>query len=104
MAKVKAIFFLPLRDNDGRDLLTEIKGVEVELYMTFVGFTRMGVVTGAYLMKDGTRSDDELMSYFLVLDEERVPELREVLTRFKGKTTQEAIYFELQYNTVIDFI
>jgi hypothetical protein len=104
MAKVKATFFLPLRDNDGRDLRPEIRGAEVELYSAFVGFTRMGVVTGAYVMTDGTRSDDELMSYFLMLDEERIPELREVLTRFKGKTTQEAIYFELQYNTVIDFI
>ena len=55
-------------------------------------------------MTDGTRSDDDLRSYFLVLDEERVPELREILARFKAKTTQEALYFELQYNTVIDFI
>ena len=104
MAKVKAVFFLPLRDNDGRDLTVELKGVEVELFATFVTFTRTGIVSGAYLMTDGTRSDDDLRSYFLVLDEERVPELREILARFKAKTTQEALYFELQYNTVIDFI
>ena len=104
MAKVKAVFFLPLRDNDGRDLDAEIKAVEVELYATVVGFTRSGDVTGAYQMADGSIAEDASREYFVVLDESRLDELKDVVRRFKAKTTQEAIYFEVQYNTVVDFI
>lgn len=104
MANVKAVFFLPLRDNDGRDLDAEIKAVEVELYATVVGFTRSGDVTGAYQMTDGTIAEDASRSHFVVLDDSRLDELRDVLRRFKAKTTQEAIYFEVQYNTVVDFL
>ena len=104
MAKVKAAFFLPLRDNDGRELDGEIKAAEVELYATVVGFTRSGDVTGAYQMADGTIAEDQSRSYFVVLDESRLEEVKDVLRRFKAKTTQEALYFEVQYNTVVDFI
>ena len=104
MAKVKVVFFVPLLDNDGRDLAHETSDLQVEIFDTFVAFTRSGLVTGAYLMADGRRADDELWSYFVVLEEERVSELREIIARFKAKTTQEWIYFELQYNTFIKFV
>lgn len=104
MAKVKAAFFLPLRDNDGRTLQAEIDEAEFELYSTFVGFTCTGVVRGTYRMADQTKAEDTCLSYFVVLDEGRLDELKNVLRRFKAKTTQEALYFEVQYNTVVDFL
>ena len=104
MAKLKAVFFLPLLDNDGRDLSQEISDLEFEMFATFVAFTRSGLVTGAYLMADGRRMDDELWSYFVVFEENRIPELRDIIARFKAQTTQEWIYFELQYNTFVDFV
>lgn len=44
MAQVKAVFFLPLLDNDGRDLSAERGVVEDELFMLFVGWTFLGLV------------------------------------------------------------
>jgi len=93
-----------LLDNDGRELSREISDLEFEKFATFVAFTRTGLVTGAYLMADGRRMDDELWSYFVILDEARVTELRGIVARFKAKTTQEWIYFELQYNTSVKFV
>jgi len=33
MAEVKAVFYLPLRDNDSRDLTAEAEAVKTELYL-----------------------------------------------------------------------
>jgi hypothetical protein len=104
MAKVKSVFFLPLRDNDGRTLQAEIDEAEFELYSTFVGFTCSGTVRGTYQMADRSKAEDTCLEYFVVLDETRLDELKDVLRRFKAKTTQEALYFEVVYNAVVDFI
>ena len=55
-------------------------------------------------MTDGTRSIDEHRAYAVMTDDSQISEIEEILRRFKAKTTQEAIYFEVQYNTVVDFI
>jgi hypothetical protein len=99
MAKVKAVFFLPLRDNDGRDLTAERKAAEDDLFTLFVGWTCLGEVQGAYRMADGTRSLDDHRAYAVMTDDTRIADIEDVLRRFKAKTTQEAIYLELQYNT-----
>lgn len=104
MAQVKAVFFLPLLDNDGRDLTVERGTVEDELFMLFVGWTFLGLVQGAYRMTDGTRSIDEHRAYAVMLDDTRLPELEDVLRRFKANTTQEAIYLEVQHNTEMRLI
>lgn len=96
MAKVKALFYLPLKDNDGRDLGVEIEDVRTELYVRFVGWTFFGYVKGAYRMADGSQALDESGAYVVVLDETRIPELEQILRDFKGKTLQEAIYLEIQ--------
>jgi hypothetical protein len=46
MRQVKAIFFIPLKDNDERDLKPEITALETGLYATFVGWTMTGTVKG----------------------------------------------------------
>jgi hypothetical protein len=104
MAKVKTVFYLPLKDNDGRDLAAEIEDVRTELYVRFVGWTFLGYVKGAFRMADGTPALDECGAYVVILDESRVPELEQVLRDFKGKTLQEAIYLEIQRDVDVRFI
>src|SRR4051794_20072989 len=104
MAQVKAVFYIPLRDNDGRDLAAESEDLRMELYLRFVGWTFLGYVKGAYRMADGTQALDESGSYTVTLDESRLPELEQTLLTFKNKTTQEAIYLEIHRNVEVRFL
>jgi hypothetical protein len=104
MARVKTLFYIPLKDNDGRDLTAEIEELQTELYVRFVGWTFMGYVKGAYRMADGTQALDESGAYVVVLDEARLPELEQVLRDFKGKTLQETIYLEIHRDVDVRFI
>lgn len=94
MAQVKAVFYVPRKDNDGRDLRAEIEDLRAELFLRFLAWTFLGYVTGAYRMADGAQALDVSASYAIVLDEAHLPELEQVLREFKGKTLQEAIYLE----------
>lgn len=104
MADVKAVFFVPLRDNDGRDLVAEIDEMEAELFVQFAGWTFQGYVKGAFQMADGSRSLDESAAYAVVLDEQAIGDLEQILREFKGKTKQEAIYLEIHRDIDIRFI
>lgn len=95
MTKVKAVFFVPTVDNDGRELDAEIDDLEMELTLTFAGWTCQGYVQGKYKMADGSHADDVNASYFVVFEESRIHELKEILRAFKKKTLQEAIYLEI---------
>ena len=104
MAQVKLVFYLPLRDNDGRELTAEISEVETELVVRFGGWTLLAVVKGMYMMADQTPVHDESNAYAVVTEESRIAEVESLLRTFKSKTTQEAIYFEVQYNTDVRFL
>jgi hypothetical protein len=104
MAQVKALFYLPMRDNDGRDLSIEIEDVRAELYVRFVGWTFMGYMKGAYRMADGSQSLDESEAYVVVLEDARIGELEQVLRDFKAKTSQEAIYLEIHRDVDVRFV
>ena|SRR5438876_12275288 len=104
MAKVKAVFYLPLVDNDGRVLADDIGRVEVELYLRFVGWTFLGYVKGAFQMADGSKSLDESAAYAVVVEDSRLPELEEVLRAFKRQTKQEAIYLEIHRDVDVRFV
>jgi NADPH-dependent ferric siderophore reductase len=54
--------------------------------------------------KDLKPTFDVCNSYMLVTDEARIPELEAILREFKAKTTQEAIYLEIQRNVDVRFI
>lgn len=104
MAQVKMVFYLPLRDNDGRELRAEIAETEMELVTRFGGWTLIAVVKGMYMMADKTPVHDESNAYAVVTDESRIAEVESLLLAFKAMTTQEAIYFEVQYNTDVRFL
>jgi len=48
MARIKAWFPIPLKDNDGRELTLEIEDLRAELLITFTGRSFVGYVQGAY--------------------------------------------------------
>ena len=104
MADVKALFYLPLRDNVGRDVTEEIEALEAELFVLFSGWTFQGYVKGAYRMADGTQSLDESSAYVVVCDESRIAELEQLLRDFKSKTSQETIYLEIQRDVDVRFV
>src|SRR5688572_15496839 len=104
MARVKALFYVPLKDNDGRDLTAETEDLRTELYVRFVGWTFLGYVKGAWRMADGTQALDESGAYIVILDDSRLSELEQVLRDFKGKTLQEAIYLEIHRDIDVRFI
>jgi hypothetical protein len=104
VAQVKMVFYLPLRDNDGRELRAEIAETEMELVTRFGGWTLIAVVKGMYMMADKTPVHDESNAYAVVTDDSRIAEVESLLKAFKAKTTQEAIYFEVQYNTDVRFL
>lgn len=104
MADVKALFYLPLRDNDGRELLNEIQALQVELFVRFAGWTFQGYVKGAYRMADGSQATDEHAAFVVVLNEDRLGELEDLLRDFKSQTLQESLYLEIQRDVDVRFI
>lgn len=91
---VKATFYLPLQDNDGRDLSAEIQAAEDECFVAFGVWTQVGFFKGAWRMESGLKQVDTHAVYSIVLERSRLPELEAILRRFKARTTQEAIYLE----------
>src|SRR5579871_1371423 len=104
MGKVKADFFVPVKDNDGRTLQAEIDDLEMDMTIRFVGWTFQGYVRGNYQMADGTRCMDVNASYFVVMERSRIDQLIEILRVFLGKTLQESIYLEIHENIEFRFI
>jgi hypothetical protein len=100
----KATFFLPIKDNDGRELAVEQEVVRKKVYDLFDGWTFIGYVEGAFRMADGTQALDRSAAYVVVLEESRVDELEAVLREFKAKTLQQAIYLEIQRGVEFRFL
>ncbi len=101
---VKVVFYLPLKDNDGRDLSREIEEAEAELFVLFGAWTLHGYIKGSYQMASGLAAIDESAWYSVLIEESQVPDVESVLRTFKGKTTQEAIYFEIQRDIDMRYI
>ena len=104
MATVKATFLLPVRDNDGRELISEIEETRSQLYMAFRAYTNEGFVHGSYEMPDGSEAADIHQKFTLLLDESRLHELEELIKGFKVKTIQETMYLEIQHGVELRLI
>lgn len=98
MGLVKATFFLPQRDNGGRDLREEISGVEDDCFLAFGAGTFSGHFKGVWRIESGERRIDTSAAYMVIVDEGGLEELEEILRRFKAKTTQEAIFLEVEHD------
>jgi len=104
MAEVKARFFLPVRDNDGRVLREEIEAVENALFANFGGWTSEGYVQGAYRMADQSRSLDTCAAYFVIVEESELVILESILREFRRQTTQESLYLEILRDVDVRFV
>jgi len=98
MASIKATFYLPIKDNDGRDLSLEIAEVEDRCFEFFGAWTTVGHFKGVWRMDTGERRMDTSAVYVVVLENSRLPQLEEILRIFKSKAGQEAIYLEVQHH------
>jgi hypothetical protein len=101
---VKVVFYLPLKDNDGRDLSREIEDVEANLFVVFGSWTFHGYIKGSYQMASGVAAIDASAWYSVVIDEGQIADIESILRTFKAKTTQEAIYFEIQRDIDMRYI
>ena len=104
MKLVKTTFFLPLRDNDNRDLSSEIGEVEDECFLAFGAWTLAGHFKGVWRMEGGEQRIDTSAAYMLILPEDQLEELVEILRQFKAKTRQEAIYLEVEHDVDLRLI
>jgi hypothetical protein len=102
MAIVKATFLLRVKDNDGRDLLPEIRIARRGLWSRFNAYTNE--VEGVYMMADGSEANDVHKKITLIIDDARLRDLEEVLREFKAKTTQESIYLELLHSVELRLV
>ena len=104
MASVKAYFLLPLKDNEGGSLRWAIRKLVHEVYCRFDGWSKEGVVEGAFRMLDGRMALDKSERYMVFLDEGRLSELEVLLRDFKSDARQEKLYLEVQHDVDIRLI
>ena len=102
--QVKATFYLPLKDNDGRDLSEEIAQVEEACYLAFGAWTLSGYFKGVWRMQSGEQKIDTSAVYTIVLPKNRIRALEAILKTFKAKTQQEAIYLEIEHDVDVRFL
>ncbi len=97
----KFILFVPLRYNDGREVPKEVVlDFEEKLYLLGGGFTERGTVRGAYRMADGKKQIDHSLEYWIWLNEEYVPDLRQAVAELGAELGQESMYFERTASTL----
>ncbi len=92
----KCILLLPTSYNDGTEVppgvLTDIlKSIDD----VFDGHNVAGTCEGAYRMDNGDLVHDRCLLVWVVVDAERVDELRQHARRFASVLKQESLYFEV---------
>jgi len=96
MKRKKCLFLIPTSYNDGREVPAEIiLTVFEELFVKFGGVSQSGITEGLWKMKDGTKAKDRSLTPWIVIEEEKVPVLKDMVKKFAQLLEQEAIYFEV---------
>ena len=93
----------PIRYNGREDPNEVILDFQEEVFALGGGITVAGTVKGAYRMKDGTKQVDHSLQIWIGIQEDFVPELKQLVGRLGAKLGQESMYFERTGGT-IDFI
>jgi len=95
MKMKKCLFLIPTTYNDGRPVPPEvILDVWEVLFVRFGSLSQDGITEGLWEMKDGTRVKDHSLKFWIVIEEEKVPLLKELIKKIARLLEQEAIYFE----------
>lgn len=91
----KCFFLLPTSYNDGREVPPEVMdGILDELYLTFGGYSIGGIAEGTWRMSDGTKVSDLSLQVWVIMDEEKVPVMRDLIKKFAKILGQEKMLFE----------
>lgn len=100
----KCILLLPTTYNDGTEVPPAIlTGICRDIDETFDGHTVVGTCKGAYRMDSGDFADDTSLMIWVVVDADRLEELRQHARRFAGVLRQESLYFEVT-EAAVEFI
>ena len=92
----KCILLLPTTYNDGTEVPhTVLNGILRDIDVAFDGHTVDGVSKGTYKMQDGSMASDKSLKVWVVVDAERVDELKKLASQFAGILKQECLYFEV---------
>jgi hypothetical protein len=96
MKRRKCILLLPLAFNDGVEVPpTTLAGILRDIEETFDGYNVAGTCDGSYRMDNGELVHDKSLMVWVVVDAERVDELRQQARRIAGILKQESLYFEV---------
>ena len=96
----KCLFLIPTTYNDGKPVPSKVMlDVWDELFVTFGPFSQDGVTEGLWEMKDGTRIKDHSLKIWIVIEEEKVPLLKELIKKIARLLEQETIYFDMMVAT-----
>ena len=91
----KCFFLLPTSYNDGREVPSEVMdGILDELYLNFGGYSIVGIAEGTWQMTDGTKASDSSLQVWVIMDEEKVPVMRNLIKKFAKILGQEKMLFE----------
>ena len=92
----KCILLLPTTYNDGTEVpRTVLTGILEEIDVAFDGHNVDGVCEGTYRMRNGSMVSDRSLNVWVVVDAERVDELKELAAKFAAILKQECLYFEV---------
>src|SRR2546426_4364383 len=88
-------FFLPLMDNNGQPIDSEvIVDLQRELLAKFGGFTIHPTSQGRWQSRGGRVYQEEVVVYEVAVPEDRVSLLREVVSHLGKRLGQLAMYFD----------
>jgi len=91
----KCLFLLPTTYNDGRVVPSAVMdGILEELYVNFGGYSITGIATGTWRMKDGTKARDRSLQVWVIMEEEKVPVMRDLMKKYARILGQEKMLFE----------
>ena len=92
----KCLLLLPLGYNDGTEVPPEVlTGILRNIGEIFDGYSVPGTCDGAYRMDDGDLVHDRSLMVWVIVDAERVDELRQHARRLAGVLKQESLCFEV---------
>lgn len=90
---VKCTFLISTHDNDGTQIVDPIQILDADLMNVFGGFTKMFAI-GFWKDNEGKRYDDQLLAYWVVIEDYRVTQLVDLLHDFKHRTLQKEIWLD----------
>jgi hypothetical protein len=97
----EAVVLVPLTYNNGSRIPDEIQNqIDREIFETFHGWTKEGIVQGAYRMIDGEQRTEELQRVSVILQAADVPKLETMVARWCGLLEQEVMLLKISDSTV----